>query len=40
MSEMDDLAAFAVLMESGSFTAAAERLGFLANAGKATGTDG
>lgn len=27
MSEMDDLAAFAVLMESGSFTAAAERLG-------------
>ncbi len=27
MSEMDDLAAFAVLMEAGSFTAAAERLG-------------
>ncbi|BAU73404.1 LysR family transcriptional regulator [Metapseudomonas furukawaii] len=27
MSELDDLAAFAVLMEAGSFTAAAERLG-------------
>ncbi|MDH4872246.1 LysR family transcriptional regulator [Pseudomonas sp. BN515] len=27
MSEMDDLAAFAVLMEAGSFTSAAERLG-------------
>lgn len=27
MSEMDDLTAFAVLMEAGSFTAAAERLG-------------
>ncbi|BAN47347.1 LysR family transcriptional regulator [Metapseudomonas resinovorans] len=27
MSEMDDLAAFAVLMEAGSFTAAAQRLG-------------
>ncbi|WP_163020406.1 LysR family transcriptional regulator, partial [Pseudomonas viridiflava] len=27
MSEMEDLAAFAVLIEAGSFTAAAERLG-------------
>lgn len=27
MSEMDDLAAFAVLLEAGSFTRAAERLG-------------
>jgi len=27
MSEMDDLAAFAVLIEAGSFTVAAEQLG-------------